>query len=100
MTNLKANMINTHVASHIAYLINKIDCAEIMMKSENCRFGSEKWNSQEATMALAVIRLAEYGIKLPLLETCTKDWELAGESSKFHAESVTRTLEEHIEVEA
>ena len=100
MTNTNNMMITPLVASHIAYLINHADCAEISMRMDGVSYLSEEYKRAQASWCLAVIRLGEYGIELPNLDRAKELWALVSDERQRHATIVTRTLEDHIEVEA
>ena len=100
MTNTNSMMINPTVASHIAYLINHADCAEIIMRGDNCKYGDDKYKRYEAQWALSIIRLAEYGIELPSLDIAQERWVESHAEARRDAELSTRTLEDHMKVEA
>ena len=100
MTNTNNMMINPTVASHIAYLINRIDCACLSMHNDANTWGSEEYNNARAIWCVAIHSLSEYGIELPNLKYADGYWKELTPKQRRHGELVVRTLEQHIELEA
>ncbi len=92
-----SNAINPNVASHIAYLINSMQCSEIKMQGE-CKYVT--YGELRAKWALALIRLADYGIELPNLDMAKAVWDAAREYEQGHATATVRDLAFHTEQEA
>lgn len=90
--------IDSNIASHIAYLINKMECAAMSMREGSCEVVS--YSEHQASWALCLIRLGEYGIELPNLDFAKESWVAASDKERFHAEATVRALSFHTALEA